>query len=426
MILLFRSARVHPQFFPLGGERKVYTKKKQHQWSQLALRELERYGYKALSTYDYNKMMTLRAQSLDVDGIKNIMTEMKSKGVEPCTVSYNILLDTYCKLHQADNAKAVLNEMKEKNIPINAITYGSFFGMYAKLNQPESIIELVNEMKQLGMEQTDVNDSTLIGAYAKLFYVDEAFEVLERMKRKENRDLEFGYFYVINMLCKLKKADAVIKVYEDLKDRKVLPRIETLNAMIDSFAKLDPPRMDFIERMFEEMKNYGYEANEFTYSSLTTHYLHTKQYEKVYEIVKIMKENKIPLRTVLYQIFFSYQKLRDVKTAFEIVEEMKKNGVQINAIVYNGMLGLIEITTGKFNFEQKEKKMFEIMKDMKNDGIEINSYGYRAIIALYVFANKKKEAMKYYDECLKHNNLLPIPKIEQLIRRLNPDKEEMK
>ncbi|KAL2557327.1 putative pentatricopeptide repeat-containing protein [Forsythia ovata] len=76
--------------------------------------------------------------------------EMKEMGVEPDIVSYNCLVDVYCKGRQIENAVKVMNKMREEGIDLDVITYTSLIGGLGLVGQPDKAVEVLKEMKEYG------------------------------------------------------------------------------------------------------------------------------------------------------------------------------------------------------------------------------------------------------------------------------------
>ncbi|CAI9768590.1 unnamed protein product [Fraxinus pennsylvanica] len=68
--------------------------------------------------------------------------EMKEMGVEPDIVSYNCLVDVYCKGRQIENGVKVMNKMREEGIDLDVITYTSLIGGLGLVGQPDKAAEL--------------------------------------------------------------------------------------------------------------------------------------------------------------------------------------------------------------------------------------------------------------------------------------------
>ena len=83
-----------------------------------------------------------KAEAVIIDGIR--------LGVLPDVVTYNTLIDAYCRLDCVDTGYTVLNRMKEAGIPPDVISYNSLISGAAKKCLLSSALDLFDEMLRAG------------------------------------------------------------------------------------------------------------------------------------------------------------------------------------------------------------------------------------------------------------------------------------
>ncbi|XP_028761459.1 putative pentatricopeptide repeat-containing protein At1g02420 [Neltuma alba] len=76
--------------------------------------------------------------------------EMRAMGVEPDIVSYNCLVDVYCKGKEMEKAYKMVDEMRDKDILPDVITYTSIIGGLGLIAQPDKARDVLKEMKEYG------------------------------------------------------------------------------------------------------------------------------------------------------------------------------------------------------------------------------------------------------------------------------------
>ncbi|CAN4120113.1 unnamed protein product [Withania somnifera] len=86
------------------------------------------------NTQTFNLLLSGWKSSQDADGF---FKEMKDLGVEPALVSFNCLVDVYCKGREMEKVFKVVEEMREKDIVPDVITYTSLIGGLALVGQPD-------------------------------------------------------------------------------------------------------------------------------------------------------------------------------------------------------------------------------------------------------------------------------------------------
>ncbi|XP_019259672.1 PREDICTED: putative pentatricopeptide repeat-containing protein At1g02420 [Nicotiana attenuata] len=76
--------------------------------------------------------------------------ELRDLGVELDVVSYNCLVDMYCKGREMEKAFKVVKEMREKDITPDVITYTSLIGGLGLVGQPDKARGVLKNMREYG------------------------------------------------------------------------------------------------------------------------------------------------------------------------------------------------------------------------------------------------------------------------------------
>lgn len=76
--------------------------------------------------------------------------EMVELGLKPDIVSYNCLIDVYCKNREMDKVFKVIDKMRDENISPDKITYTCVIGGLGLVGQPDKAKDVLKEMKELG------------------------------------------------------------------------------------------------------------------------------------------------------------------------------------------------------------------------------------------------------------------------------------
>lgn len=76
--------------------------------------------------------------------------EMRLMGVKPDIVSYNCLVDVYCKGREIEKAFKVIEKMRDEEITPDVFTYTSIIGGLGLVGQPDKARNVLKEMKEDG------------------------------------------------------------------------------------------------------------------------------------------------------------------------------------------------------------------------------------------------------------------------------------
>ncbi|KZV51872.1 pentatricopeptide repeat-containing protein [Dorcoceras hygrometricum] len=107
--------------------------------------------------------------------------EMREMGVEPDIVSYNCLVDVYCKGRDLEKAHKVMKEMRENGVDLDVITYTSLIGGLGLVGQPDRAREILKEMKEYGCYPDVAAYNAVIRNFCIAKRIDDARHMLEEL-----------------------------------------------------------------------------------------------------------------------------------------------------------------------------------------------------------------------------------------------------
>uniref|UniRef100_A0A803LYZ9 Pentatricopeptide repeat-containing protein n=1 Tax=Chenopodium quinoa TaxID=63459 RepID=A0A803LYZ9_CHEQI len=94
--------------------------------------------------------------------------EMKELGVKPDVVTYNSLIDVYCKSGEVTKAYLLFDKMLEEGICPDVITYTSLIGGLGKAGQPDKAKDVLREMGSMDVTRMLQRIMLLLGTIALL------------------------------------------------------------------------------------------------------------------------------------------------------------------------------------------------------------------------------------------------------------------
>lgn len=107
--------------------------------------------------------------------------EMREVGVKPDIVSYNCLVDVYCKEKEMEKAYRVVEEMRERDISADVITYTSLIGGLGLAGQPDKAREILKEMKEYGCLPDVAAYNAAIRNFCIARRIKDAYSLMEEM-----------------------------------------------------------------------------------------------------------------------------------------------------------------------------------------------------------------------------------------------------
>ncbi|XP_065859813.1 putative pentatricopeptide repeat-containing protein At1g02420 [Euphorbia lathyris] len=115
---------------------------------------------------------------------ESFFDEIKQSGIEPDVVSYNSLIDVYCKSREMDKAYKLVEEMREKDILPDVITYTTIIGGLGLIGQPDKGRSVLKEMKEYGCYPDVAAYNAAIRNYCIAKRLGDAESLMDEMTHK--------------------------------------------------------------------------------------------------------------------------------------------------------------------------------------------------------------------------------------------------
>ncbi|XP_027367135.1 putative pentatricopeptide repeat-containing protein At1g02420 [Abrus precatorius] len=110
--------------------------------------------------------------------------EMREMGVTPDVVTYNSLVDVYCKGRDMDKAYKVLDEMRDRDLSPDVITYTSIIGGLGLIGQPDKARDVLKEMKEYGCYPDVAAYNATIRNFCIAKRLGDAYSLVHEMQNK--------------------------------------------------------------------------------------------------------------------------------------------------------------------------------------------------------------------------------------------------
>lgn len=107
--------------------------------------------------------------------------EMKEMGVKPDLVSYNCLVDVYCKGREMEKAYKLFDKMREQDISPDVITYTSIIGGLGLIGQPDKARDVLKEMKEYGCDPDAAAYNATIRNFCIAKRLGDAYGLMDEM-----------------------------------------------------------------------------------------------------------------------------------------------------------------------------------------------------------------------------------------------------
>lgn len=182
--------------------------------------------------------------------------EMKELGVEPDLVSYNCLIDAYCKDRELEKVYKVVNEIVDKGMSPDVITYTSLIGGLGLVGQPDKARDVLRDMREVGCYPDAAAYNAAIRNFCIGKRLHDAYELMEEMTERGlapnavTYNLFFRVFYWSN---DLKNAWGL---YMRMKDAGCLPNTQSCMFLIRLCRKQE--KVDMALQLWNDMVEKGF------------------------------------------------------------------------------------------------------------------------------------------------------------------------
>ncbi|XP_042518750.1 putative pentatricopeptide repeat-containing protein At1g02420 [Macadamia integrifolia] len=201
----------------------------------------------------FNILLSGWKTSEEAEGFFEEMTEM---GVKPDIVSYNCLVDVYCKGRELDKAYKVFDKMRDEDISPDVFTYTSLIGGLGLNGQPDKARDVLKEMKEYGCYPDVAAYNAVIRNFCIAKRLGDAYNLMDEMVRKDlnpnatTYNLFFRCYYWSNDL------GSSWSLYQRMMETGCLPNTQSCMFLIRLFRRQE--KVDMALHLWNNMVEKGF------------------------------------------------------------------------------------------------------------------------------------------------------------------------
>ncbi|CAI9785410.1 unnamed protein product [Fraxinus pennsylvanica] len=214
----------------------------------------------------YNTMLDLFCKKGEVQHAVDLLLEMQRRDFRPNDVTYNVLINGLSKKGEFDKAKELIGEMLNKGLKVSAYTYNPLICGYCQKGMLIEALGLREEMEVRGALPSISTYNAFIHGFCKLGRVSDARQWIPVMLKKSLVPDVVTYNTLINGHCQLGDITEALFLLFEMRRRNVNPTLVTFNTMMDGLCKHGD--LDGALRLKDEMTDYGIFPDAFSYTIL--------------------------------------------------------------------------------------------------------------------------------------------------------------
>ncbi|KAJ1920963.1 hypothetical protein H4219_001016 [Mycoemilia scoparia] len=415
------------------------------------------YGYRnlhqelrsKLGIKDFNKILkALRTENMDKNSLtlqrmQYIFTEMLTMGIEPSQESYNELIFVHASLMNMNQARSIIEEMVIKNVPLDLTIYNTvLFGYSKSVSFIDDTREFWNDLK--AKFQPDlISYSSIIGAECRVGNMERVKELLDEMgdanikidislrncvlkgiahtygykmakkdvglMKSEGYELDSHSFTILAEQASVENdVEAVISTFVEAIKYDVLPNSATLA----SICKKSGIGIQKIAGMIKDKVDVKPSIR--TYNTLLDLFKRNNQFSGIQDILKHMKAADTKPNIQTYGILIDiHSKAGNVDEALEIYQEMVDGGdIMPDQHIYSN---IFEAMARSGDNSQSER----LVADMERLGVEANIVVYNSLMTTYMGGGKGKRKPNLHGCKAVMQRIVADPRVTPDIRTYN-------
>jgi len=187
---------------------------------------------------------------------------MRSNGVAPNIVSYNVCLSALEKAKKWREAVDLMKEIRQTGIPLQVITYNTVISACAKARKMNVCEEIFNVMKQDGFQPDGFTFSSLLNGYRKVRNWDAMFRLCDEMKARLVPLDAVIYSTVIGACADAGQSEKAFELFLEMKKNNIKP-----NEIVYSCVLRACNNVQTVDNLLHEMKVHGVQKNSVVFTS---------------------------------------------------------------------------------------------------------------------------------------------------------------
>ncbi|KAH0451512.1 hypothetical protein IEQ34_018811 [Dendrobium chrysotoxum] len=307
----------------------------------------------------FNTLINARAKSGQVpSGLAlELLQDVRRSGLRPDTITYNTLISACSQAPNFEEATSVFEDMMKSKCQPDLWTYNAMISVYGRCGMIQEAEQLFHEITSMGFSPDAVTYNSLLYAFAKEGSTEKVERVCEKMvKAGYNKD-EITYNTIIHMYGKQGRLDLALRLYDEMKLAGCSPDAVTYTVLIDSLGKAD--RIVEAGKVMSEMVDASVRPTLRTFSALICGYAKAGMRVEAERTFDHMVRSGIKPDCLAYSVMLDILlRACETRRAMVLYREMRQDGFRPDDSLYQVILGV-------FAKGNKNELIDEIVNDMQ-------------------------------------------------------------
>lgn len=377
-----------------------------------------------------------------VHKVKAILDEIKKKGLNPDSFTYNTILDAYVEAGELELAlqcfdgmgngdlakpdvytyttmiKGLKNSCQDKNlekileiyrmikdsnegeIKLDEFIANSVLDSCIKFGKINQAIEIFNSLKSNGVCPSVVTYSIIMKGLGNDGKINEAISLLSQMKLEEILPNEVIYDCLLNCAIKSQNLECMKNIYKMMVKDGITPNSVILSTLIKGFNRTKNYELAF--SLFKNLTEDQFNSIDIVfYNSLLDCCVESGNQNMLNEVYQALEKRTadskgfITPTVITYSTMLKgYTKVADIEKAETLYNQYKSTKGYVDEVFFNIMADF-------YGKQKDERKILGVLRDMKFAGVIRSSVIYSIIIKMYSQIGEENKALAMYEEMKK-------------------------
>ncbi|KAJ9131939.1 hypothetical protein P3X46_034840 [Hevea brasiliensis] len=356
---------------------------------------------------EYHSMISILGKMRKFDTAWSLIDEMRGvkTGVSlvvPQTLL--IMIRRYCAAHDVGRAINTFHAFKQFKFDLGIDEFQSLLSALCRYKNVQDAEHLIFSQKDVFPFNTKSFNIVLNGWCNVIGSPRQSDRIWREMCRRGIRYDAVSYASIITCYSKAGNLYKVLKLYNQMNEMRIEPDRKVYNAVIHALAKAGHVKEAI--NLMKTIEDKGIAPNTVTYNSLIKPLCKARKVDEARGVFDEMLQRGHTPTIQTYHAFFRV--LRTGEEVFALLEKMRKMGCQPITDTYVMLIR-------KFCRWRQFDDVFKLWNEMSENGIGPDRSSYIVLIHGLFLNGKLEAAYKYYTD-MKQKQLLPEPKIDEMLR----------
>ncbi|KAK1371245.1 Pentatricopeptide repeat-containing protein, mitochondrial [Heracleum sosnowskyi] len=300
-------------------------------------------------TVSWTAMISGYVQSGYPDEALSVFDDMQKLGREPDQVVFGTIINACMSLGRLDEARRLFSEMPSPS----DISWNVMISGHAQRGYEVEAVRYFRNMTNSGIKPTRSTFGSVLSAIANLSNLDYGMQVHPLATKLGLDSNVYVGSSMLNMYAKCRKMEAAREIFDALDEKNIV----MWNAMLGGYVQ-NGYVYEVVE-LFTEMRNSGFEADEYSYTSILSACAALKNIRMGRQLHSLIIKNKFGSKlyagNALVDMYAKSSALNDARKQFDLIRN--RDHVSWNAII----VGYVQ--------NEEEEDAFNLFRKMRSEGV---------------------------------------------------------